>query len=94
MKSKKFERTKFAPAGYTEPDTVVLPVKRKYAKSETVTQIYDISHGKLYALMNAGLIKSITLREPGRSRGSRLIELESVEAYLRSLESAQEGVGA
>jgi hypothetical protein len=89
MKSKKFERTKFAPTGNNEPDTVVLPVKRKYGKSGTVTQIYDISHGKQYALMNAGLIKSITLREPGRSRGTRLIDLESVEAYLNSLATAE-----
>jgi hypothetical protein len=87
MKSTKLARTKFAPAGHNEPDTVVLPVKRKYAKSETVEQIYDISHGKIYALINAGLIKSITLREPGRSRGTRLIDLESVEAYLNSLQT-------
>jgi hypothetical protein len=68
----------------------VLPVDRKYAKPATIAQIYDISHGKVYALIAAGLIKSITLREPGRSRGSRLIEIASLEKYLESLEESQE----
>lgn len=85
MKSTKFGRTQFSPKGFNEPDTVLLPVKRKYAKPATVTQICDISHGKLYALLRAGLIKSITLREPGRSRGTRLIDIESLEKYLESL---------
>jgi hypothetical protein len=91
MKStKSFGRTKFAPSGFNQPDTVVLPVDRKYAKPATVSQIYDLSHGKIYALISAGFIKSITLREPGRSRGSRLIEIASLEKYLQSLEEPQE----
>jgi len=90
MKSTKFGRTKFSPKGSNEPNTVLLPVNRKYAKPATVTQIYDLSHGKVYALIREGLIKSITLREPGRSRGSRLIEIASLEKYLRSLEEPQE----
>ena len=90
MKSTKFGRTTFAPKGFNEPDTVLLPVSRKYAKPATVTQIYDLSHGKLYALIREGLIKSITLREPGRSRGSRLIEIASLEKYLQSLAEPQE----
>jgi hypothetical protein len=89
MKSTRLGRTKFAPSGSKEPDTVLIPVKRKYGKPETVWQIYNLTKGKQYSLIKAGLIKSVSLREPGRSRGSRLIDLESVEAYLSSLQAAE-----
>jgi hypothetical protein len=85
MSKKSFGRTKFSAKGFNEPNTIVVPVDRKYGKSATISQIFDLSHGKIYSLIEAGLIKSITLREPGRSRGTRLIEIASVEQYLQSL---------
>ena len=38
----------------------------------------------LYQLINQGKIKSVSLRERGKTRGKRLIVADSVLEYLRS----------
>jgi excisionase family DNA binding protein len=43
-----------------------------------------ISKPKLYSLMNRGLIRSVSLRERGMIRGTRLISFDSLRDFLES----------
>jgi hypothetical protein len=43
-----------------------------------------ISKPKLYALINQGLIKSVSLRERGQIKGTRLISFDGLRAFLES----------
>ena len=40
-------------------------------------------------LIDSGLVKSVTLRQPGAQRGIRLIHLPSLRKYLHDLAAAQ-----
>ena len=48
-----------------------------------------LRRGMLYQLAREGLIETVSLRQPGRARGRRLIVLASLKNYLRSLRSEQ-----
>jgi hypothetical protein len=49
-----------------------------------------LNRSKLYDLAGKGLIKSISLREPGQKRGTRLFNLESIfDLYERMAEAAK-----
>jgi len=43
-----------------------------------------ISKPKLYQLINRGLIKSVSLKERGQIKGTRLISFDSLRAFLES----------
>ena len=43
-----------------------------------------ISKPKLYQLLNRGLIKSVSLRERGQIKGTRLISADSLRNFLES----------
>lgn len=47
--------------------------------------------GLLYGLIQRKLIKSVTLRHPGTTRGRRLIYWPSLRDYLRNLDAVQNG---
>jgi excisionase family DNA binding protein len=49
-----------------------------------------LSKPKLYQLINAGKIKSVSLRERGQVRGTRLISFDSLRAFLESRASGGE----
>lgn len=49
-----------------------------------------LSKPKLYDLMNRGLIKSVSLRERGMVRGTRLVSSDSLRAFLESRASGGE----
>jgi hypothetical protein len=54
-----------------------------------------LNRSKLYELAGKGLIKSISLREPGQKRGTRLFHLESIfDLYERMEANAQVEAGA
>lgn len=51
------------------------------------------SKSKLYDLAGKGLIRSVSMREPGRVSGTRLFELSSILAHIEAAASAgQEGI--
>jgi hypothetical protein len=43
-----------------------------------------LSKAKLYQILNRGLIKSVSLRERGMIRGTRLISFDSLRDFLES----------
>lgn len=47
-----------------------------------------LSRAKLYELISSGKIRSVAIREPGKLRGSRLINLASVLEFIVSCERA------
>jgi hypothetical protein len=49
-----------------------------------------LSRAKLYELTAAGRIRSISLKEPGQSKGCRLFHLESILTYLESFEEVDD----
>lgn len=51
-----------------------------------------LSKPKLYQLINAGKIKSVSLRERGQVRGTRLISFDSLRAFLESRASGGEAL--
>jgi len=48
-----------------------------------------LGRSQLNTLLREGKIRSISLRKPGHTRGTRLIVLESVLRYIRSFDTAQ-----
>lgn len=53
-----------------------------------------LSRSKLYELASAGKIRSASLREPGRTKGTRLFLLASVLAFIESCEVGAMAGGA
>jgi len=63
--------------------------KRKYARPHQVREEYGLPEPTTYRLCALKLIKSVHVLRPGCVRGTRLIDLESLDAYLASLAEAQ-----
>jgi hypothetical protein len=59
-------------------------------EKETFT---GLGRSKLWSILQTGRVKSICLRKPGALRGARLINLDSLLAYLASMESEAPPVG-
>lgn len=53
-------------------------------------QYSRLSKPKLYELINRGLIKTVSLRERGMVRGTRLVSFDSLKAFLESRASGGE----
>lgn len=64
----------------------VLP---EFGRWQDVQRQFGIKRGTLYRLIADGKIRSITLREPGRKFGCRLIHLQSVREHLHALMAKQ-----
>jgi len=56
---------------------------KKYGRFPDVERIYSIRRSKAYELISAGLIKSVVIKQKGARSGIRLIDMESVEDFLR-----------
>lgn len=69
------------------PEYVRLP---RTGEKETFT---GLGRSKLWEILQSGRVKSICLRKPGALRGARLIQLDSLLAYLASMESETAGGG-
>ena len=52
-----------------------------------------LSKAKLYDLFNRGLVKSVSLRERGMVRGTRLVSSDSLRVFLESRSSGGECTG-
>jgi len=50
-------------------------------------RLFGLSKPKLYELINNGAIRSVSLREKGQRRGTRLLCPHSVREYIESYEA-------
>ena len=66
-----------------EPEFIAMPAPGK------VCPYSSLQRGMLYALERDGLIKTVSLRRKGTTRGRRLIVLSSLKNYLRRLDAVQ-----
>jgi hypothetical protein len=61
---------------------------------KTGTEFYTgLTRSKLYELAGKGAIRSVSIREPGQVKGTRLFHLVSILDYISKCEAAAEGVG-
>jgi hypothetical protein len=63
---------------------------RRYGKPNTVVAIYDIPRYRVFELLKAKAFRSILIKRPGSKRGLRLIDLDSLEAFLAKFASGGE----
>jgi hypothetical protein len=63
----------------TPPDSTQLWLRDKQAVHR-----FAISRTKLFKLAKDGKIRSVSLREPGTARGTRLFCVKSIEDYIES----------
>ncbi len=63
--------------------------RAKFGRIHGVREQYGIPDATQYRLIALGLIRSVELRRPGCKRGTRLIDLDSLDAYLNGLAEAQ-----
>ena len=71
-----------SPAG-VEPEFIAIPGPSQ------ICPYSGLRRGMLYALSREGLIKTVSLRRPGRTRGRRLVVLSTLRDYLRGLNAEQ-----
>ena len=62
-------------------NTTVNPV---WVRVEKAVALYGLSRTKLYQLQNAGKVTSVSLREEGQKKATRLFEVRSIEKYIES----------
>lgn len=87
LKNAKLGRAKFTPMSQEELRQPSPEIKPKYTTFEGLEAGYAITKGRAYPLIKDGRIKVVRLIEPGKSRGKVLILVDSVERYLKSLET-------
>jgi hypothetical protein len=56
----------------------------EFVDSKGLRAIFGLSRSHGYLLADQGLVRTVCLRRPGKIRGKRLWECESVRAYLRA----------
>ena len=56
--------------------------KPEWLRIPEATKLFGISRSKLYELITAGHIRSISLRKRGQVKGTRLIDYDSLCAFL------------
>ncbi len=54
----------------------------EFAGHAKIRALFDLSRTHLYRLATEGKIKSVSLRERGKTRGRRLYDVQSVKSYL------------
>jgi predicted DNA-binding transcriptional regulator AlpA len=57
------------------------------------SQLTGIRRSKLYLLINQSAFKTVSLREPGQKHATRLIERESLLAFIESHVEKQNAAG-
>ena len=73
------------------PETTTTPVhaqpiqSAEFADCEGLQATFGIKRSLAYDLHSQGLIKGVSLRRRGQTRGKRLWDVASVRAYLASL---------
>ena len=54
----------------------------EFGNHHQATAHYGLSRSHLYLLAEQGKIKSVSLRERGKTKGKRLFVMDSIRAYL------------
>jgi hypothetical protein len=62
------------------PKGIALPLR--WIRVSQALQFYPWKRAKLYELMNSGAIKSFAYKEPGKRSRMRLLDKDSIDAYL------------
>lgn len=68
------------------------PIKPEWLRLPQATSIFGIGRTKLYELIGSGKIKTVSMRERGQTRGTRLISYDSLAAYIESQASGGEPI--
>jgi len=63
--------------------------KPRYIRVAQAVQLYGLSRPVIFRLIANRSIRSVSVTQPGLSRGSRLIDVESFEQFLSNLAEAQ-----
>ena len=63
----------------------------EWLRIPSAVKIFGISRTKLYELIGQQKIKSVSLRERGQVRGTRLLSYDSMMDYLDQLAEKQQG---
>jgi hypothetical protein len=56
----------------------------EFVDVDGLRSMFGIKRSLAYELLGAGLIRGVSLRREGRTRGKRLFSVSSVRAYLES----------
>jgi len=70
-------------------NTIQQPPRARYARVHDIRATHGLPDSTIYRLIHAGLIRSVDVRRPGMKRGTRLIDIDSLDQYLFSLAEAQ-----
>jgi hypothetical protein len=66
-------------------------IRSRYLRVQQVLDFYPFKRAKLYEYLASGDIKSFVLKERGALRGMRLIDRDSLDAFLESHALRAEG---
>jgi len=67
------------------PSTTTAPaLPQEWLRISEAVQYSRLSKPTLYGLIHRGLIKSVSLRERGQLKGTRLVSFDSLRAFLES----------
>lgn len=76
---------KTAPAHASEnPSTETNALPREWLRIKEACEFSRLSKPKLYDLINRSLIQTVSLRERGQIKGTRLVSFDSLRDFLRS----------
>jgi Helix-turn-helix domain len=73
---------------YTPSDSP--PLRPEWLRVEDAVRVFGISRSKLYQLFNERKIKTFCLRQRNKLKGVRLINFDSLHAFMESEAAAQE----
>ena len=79
MRRKKFLSTTTAPVQAGDCSVV----RPEFGRVPDVKRLYGLSRATIYNLLSAGKIKGVCLRVSGSKSGIRLIDLGSVDSFIR-----------
>lgn len=60
-------------------------LESEFCRPLDLQRLFGMKRGQFYTLERRGLIKTVSLREKGNKRGTKLVSVSSVRAYLNGL---------
>jgi len=57
-------------------------VESEYLRPKQMAKLFNISRSKVYELINKGILRSVSLRNEGQTKATRLISVKSFRNYL------------
>lgn len=77
----------------TNQEEALRQSKPEWIRIPEAVRIFGISRTKLYMLINQGKFTSVSLRERYQTRGTRLINYQSLNEYIRSCVDSERSHG-